>query len=143
MVWEYNFFDHTADIAVDVEADTLNELFIASAYAWRDSISDDRKSSQSQERSLVLSENNLEILLVTFLSELNYLYQSESWMMDSIQCIEINKEDDTWKLSIKILGCNFNRNDMKLKSEIKAITYHQMEIKEENGKFSTRIVFDI
>ena len=143
MVWEYNFFDHTADIAVDVEADTLDELFIASASAWRDCISDDRKSFQSQERSLILSENSLEILLVTFLSELNYLYQSESWMMDSIQCIEINKEGDIWKLSIKILGGNFNRNDMKLKSEIKAITYHQMEIKEENGKFTTRIVFDI
>ena len=143
MVWEYNFFDHTADIAVDVEADTLDELFIASAYAWRDSISDDRKSSQSQERSLILSENSLEILLVTFLGELNYLYQSESWMMDSIQYIEIYEEGDVWKLSIKILGGNFNRIDMKLKSEIKAITYHQMEIKEENGKFSTRIVFDI
>ena len=143
MAWEYNYLDHTADIAVDVEADTLDELFIASGYAWRDSISDDRKSSQSQERSLVLSESNLEILLVTFLSELNYLYQSESWMMDSIQCIEINKEGDIWKLSIKILGGNFNRNELRLKTEIKAITYHQMEIKEKDGKFSTRIVFDI
>lgn len=143
MTWEYNFFDHTADIAVDVEADTLAELFIASANAWRDSISDDAKSSQSQERSLLLTENNLEILLVSFLSELNYFYQSESWMMNLIKHIDIYKECDTWKLSIKILGDNFNRNDMKLKSEIKAITYHQMEIKEENGKYSTRIVFDI
>ena len=143
MAYKYIFLDHTADIAVDVEADTLDELFTASAFAWRDSISDDKESFQSQERSLVLSENGMEILLVSFLSELNFLYQSESWMMNSIKYIEIGKKDDGWTLSLKILGGNFNRNDMKLKSEIKAITYHQMEIKEKNGKFSTRIVFDI
>ena len=143
MSWKYNFLDHTADIALDVEADTLDELFTASAFAWRDSISDDKESSQPQERSLVLSENDLEILLVSFLSELNFLFQSESWMMNSIKYIEIGKEDDGWTLSVKILGGNFNRNELRLKTEIKAITYHQMEIKEKDGKFSTRIVFDI
>jgi SHS2 domain-containing protein len=143
MAYKYIFLDHTADVAVDVDADTLDELFTAAAFAWRDSISDDKESSQSQERSLVLSENGLEILLVSFLSELNFLYQSKSWMMNSIKYIEIGKKDDGWTLSLKILGGNFNRNDMKLKSEIKAITYHQMEIKEKNEKFSTRIVFDI
>ena len=28
MSWEYNFLDHTADIAVDIKADTLDELLM-------------------------------------------------------------------------------------------------------------------
>jgi SHS2 domain-containing protein len=143
MSWNYKFIDHTADIAFDVEADNLNELFIASAYAWRESISDDRSLTENNEKSIKLEEDSLEILLVAFLSELNYLFQSESWLMNSIHSVQIIKEINNWHLRAKILGSNFNRNQMKLKAEIKAITYHQMEIKEEHGKFSTRIVFDI
>lgn len=143
MGWNYKFVDHTADIAFDVDADKLNELFIASAHAWRESISDDCNLNENNEKLIKLDEDSLEVLLVSFLSELNYLFQSESWAMNSIHSIQIIKEKNNWHLRARILGSNFNRNQMQLKAEIKAITYHQMEIKEQHGKFSTRIVFDI
>lgn len=143
MSWKFNFLDHTADIAVDVEADSLDELFTASAHSWRESISDDKYSLSTERRSVVLSDDNLEILLVSFLSELNYVYQSESWIMDSVNTLQINKKDDLWYLGVELLGRTFNRDKVNFKAEIKAITYHQMEIIEQNGKFFTRIVFDI
>ena len=143
MSWSYKFLDHTADIAVDVEADALEELFIASANSWRDSISDDKNSISTERRSLVLSEDDLEILLVSFLTELNFIYQFESWLMDSLNHLQISHKNESWYLGAEILGHKFNQNEVNLKAEIKAITYHQMEIKERGGKFSTRIVFDI
>ena len=143
MSWTYNFRDHTADIAVDIEADSQNELFTAAAFTWRESISDDKNDGSFENKSLTFHDESLEILLVSFLSELNFLFQSEHWMMSSVQQIDIQKEKNDWNLSIMITGGYFDRNQMKLKSEIKAITYHQMEIREKNGKFSTRIVFDI
>jgi SHS2 domain-containing protein len=142
MSWNYNFKDHTADIAVDVEADSLSELFTAAAFSWRESISDHKNNDSFENKSLAFHDESLEILLVSFLSELNFLFQSEHWMMSSVQQIDIQKKN-TWNLSSMITGGYFSRNEMKLKSEIKAITYHQMEIREKNGKFSTRIVFDI
>ena len=143
MSWAYNFRDHTADIAVDIEADSLNELFTAAAFTWRESISDDKIVGLRENKCLTFHEESLEILLVTYLSELNFIFQSENWMMSSVQQIDIQKEKNTWNLSLIITGGNFNRNKLRLKTEIKAITYHQMEIKEKDGKFSTRIVFDI
>lgn len=143
MGWKYNFLDHTADIAADVHADSLNELFVASAMVWRESISDDRREYRTELHSIDLSENNLEILLVSFLSELNFLFQSEGWLLESMSFIEIMPQHDLWNLKSEFLGSYFNRKKMHLKSEIKAVTYHQMEIKQENGKFYTRIVFDI
>ena len=143
MSWTYHFKDHTADIAVDVEADSLSELFTAAAFSWRESISDDKVDGLNENKSLTFRDESMEILLVSFLSELNFLFQSKHWMMSSVQQIDIQKEKNVWNLSIMITGGYFDRNQMKLKSEIKAITYHQMAIKEKNGKFSTRIVFDI
>ncbi len=143
MNWIYNLTDHTADIAFDVEADSLNELFIASANALRELISDETNIEHCLDKSLVLQEDSLEILLVSFLSELNYLFQSANWVISSIQQIEIYEENNLWNLSANILGGYFNRDQIKLKSEIKAITYHQMNILKKSMKFSTRIIFDI
>jgi SHS2 domain-containing protein len=143
MSWSYKFKDHTADIAADVEADNLSELYIAAASAWHESITDNKIDGVLEHKSISLNEENLEILLVSFLSELNFLCQSENWLLSSVKQIELNKRNDVWNLSVIMLGRKFDSGELRLKTEIKAITYHQMEIKEVNGKFSTRIVFDI
>lgn len=143
MSWKYNYLDHTADIAVDIEASTVEELFIGAAFALQETICENNANNSTVEKEIKLSDASMEILLVSFLSELNYLFQSENWMFSSIREIKIRNVDQAWNLNAKIGGYKFDRTMMKLKSEIKAVTYHQMEIKEWNGKFSTRIVFDI
>ncbi len=143
MSWNYKFIDHTADIAVDVEADSLAELFTASANAWRESITDDKSLIVNREKSLHLMEDTLEVLLVSFLSELNYLFQNNNWLMDSIRSSEVYKENNQWVLNAMITGNNFDREKINLKTEIKAVTYHQMNIKNVNEKYVTRIIFDI
>lgn len=143
MSWSYKFIDHTADIAVDIEADKINELFIASAYAWKETISDEKFQNSSFDKKIFLEDSSLEILLVSFLSELNYLFQHEGWMMTSVKNAEVDDLNGVWKLEAEISGFIFDRSKIKLKSEIKAVTYHQMEIIFNNNKYSTRIVFDI
>ena len=143
MSWSYKFIDHTADIAVDIEADKINELFIASAYAFKETITVEKFENSSSDKKIFLEDSSLEILLVSFLSELNYLFQHEGWMMTSVKNVAVDDINGVWKLKAEISGFIFDRSKIKLKSEIKAVTYHQMEIKFHNNKYSTRIVFDI
>ena len=143
MSWKYNYLDHTADIAVDIEASTVEELFIGAAFALQETICESNENNSTVEEEIKLSDALMEILLVSFLSELNYLFQSENWMFSSIHEIKIRNVDQAWNLNAKIGGYKFDRTMMKLKSEIKAVTYHQMEVKQVNGLFFTRIVFDI
>ena len=143
MSWKYNYLDHTADIAVDIEASTVEELFIGAAFALQETICEGNENNSTVEKEINLSDALIEILLVSFLSELNYLFQSENWKFSSIHEIKIRNVDQAWNLNAKIGGYKFDRTMMKLKSEIKAVTYHQMEVKEVNGIFSTKIVFDI
>lgn len=143
MVWAYKFIDHTADLAIDIEADSLNELFTASAFAWKEAISDENYNIGESERKIILEESSLEILIVSFLSELNFLFQNKKWMMTSVIKINVDRADDIWRLDAFISGFTIDPAKIKLKAEIKAVTYHQMEIKRADGKFLTRIVFDI
>ena len=143
MVWSYNFIEHTADIAVEVSGDSYEELFIAAANAWKESAVETVNAVFSGKKEIKLEETSLEELLVGFLSELNFILLYGKWLPVKLQSISISKEDNFWKAKILIEGTAFNNLRQIIKREIKAITFHQMDIKIVNGKYFTRIVFDI
>ena len=143
MSWEFNFIDHTADIAVEVKGNTIEELFIASAYAWQESVIEKNEIKISDKKEINVSELSYEELLVRFLDELNFLFLTSKWIMLEVNKIEIHSENDNLKLKAILRGENYNDKKHQLKVEIKAVTFHQMEIKKINNVFTTRIIFDI
>ena len=143
MTGNYKFIDHTADIAVEVSAENYEDLFIVSAKAWRDSVVDELSPDNLEKKNLEFNENSIEELLVHFLSELNYLLLGSKWITTGVKQIKINKLTNEWNLRAVILGIPFNEQQHNIKIEIKAITFHQMDVKYKDGKFQTRIVFDI
>ncbi len=143
MGWNYNFIDHTADIAVEVKGDTIEDLFIASASAWQESVIEKNELNSSVKKQINIEDLSHEELLVHFLDELNFLLLTKKWILAKINKIEIKKIEDKFNLKADITGENINEKRHQIKVEIKAVTFHQMEIKKINSKYSTRIVFDI
>ncbi|MCL5030939.1 MAG: archease [Bacteroidetes bacterium] len=143
MTGNYKYIDHTADIAVEVSAENYEDLFIVSAQAWRDSVVDEHGFDNLQEKVLEFNDNSIEELLVHFLSELNYLLLGSKWITTGVKQIKIIKIEKEWNLRIVILGIPFDTQKYNIKIEIKAVTFHQMDVKYKDGKFLTRIVFDI
>ena len=143
MTSSYKFIDHTADIAFDVEGDTLHELFAAAVFAWGESVTDSEfKTVASDHREVEIQAGSVEQLLVDFLSELNYLLFTGRWLCYFVEKILIVNEKGLWVLSSVLKGAEISE-EIIIKHEIKAVTYHQMEIVNENKKYKTRVVFDI
>ncbi len=143
MTGTYRFIDHTADIAVEVSAESYNDLFAASALAWKDSVVDNFSSDNQGEKEIEINDKSLEELLVNFLSELNYLLLVKRWIFSGVKEISVGKNKDQYTAKIKITGEPVDESKHELKIEIKAVTFHQMDIKYDDGKYKTRIVFDI
>ena len=139
----YTFLDHTADIAVQVSGETIEELFLSSADAWKESVIEQKEFSGNDIKNISITGESLELLLVQFLGELNYFLLTKKWLMNSVVDLNIKKQNDRWHLNTKINGEEYNAARHFLKEEIKAITFHQMEIKKKKNEFSTIIVFDI
>lgn len=142
MAGSYKFIDHTADIACEVSGDTLEELFTASAEAWRSSVVDETSYCERKTKTIELESFSKEQLLVDFLNELNFLLFTRKWFTNIIIDISIESSNEYWKLKAELEGMTLS-DDIKLKQEIKAITYHQMEIEKKENKYSTLLVFDI
>jgi SHS2 domain-containing protein len=137
---KHTYLSHTADIAFDVEADSIEELFIESFKGWLNSVVENISPDAEQKIEIKLSADSLEQLLVDFLNEVNFLLTVKKILCVDVEELTIDKE----KLSLNaIMKIQNVKDDLMLKEEIKSVTYHQMEIKEENGKYYVRIVFDI
>lgn len=138
----YNFIEHTADIAVDVRGDSYNELFLASAEAYVECITNPLTPFKLTTHNLSINSATPEELLVEFLNELNYLVDVKKLIFFKAEKIDISETDNIFELSTTV-KLNKLDPDKDLKNEIKAITYHQMKIVFKDNKYSTRIVFDI
>ena len=142
MAANYKFIDHTADIACEVLGDTLEELFTASVEAWRSSVVEETKCGEREIKKFKLKASSKEQLLVDFISEINYYLFTRNWLFNLVLELEIKQKNDTWILSTEIEGMHVSQ-DVEIKQEIKAITFHQMNIEKRENKYYTFIVFDI
>ena len=138
----YKYIDHTADIAAEISGSSLEELFAAGAEAFLDSIVDEQKFEADDLLDIELTASSKEELLITLLNELNYLLITKKWLCSSIQSMKIFNDVDGCELSAELKGTKLKK-DIQLKQEIKSVTYHQVEIIERDGNYSTLVVFDI
>ena len=87
-----------------------------------------------QRRRIVLDAGDREQLLVEFLDELLYLAESEE-----IGCDRYRLTVDGAHLEAMVEGVPIVAQD----KEVKAVTYHRLEIEETENGLATRIVFDV
>jgi SHS2 domain-containing protein len=137
----YNFIDHTADAAVVVTADTIEELFIGSADAFKEVVIESASPKPNESYKLELSSLSLENLLVNFLNELNFRLIYKRKMFSNVNDMKISQNEDIRKLECILLESDID--ETIIKTEIKSVTYHQMDLAKTNEGYKTIIVFDI
>jgi len=135
----YKSLEHAGDIRIKVYGNSLKELFTNAGYALFDIITDADKIKSELAETVEVSGIDREELLVNWLSELNYLFITESKIFNKF---EIERLTDT-ELTATILGEKFNPHHHQFKNEIKAVTFHELEIVQKGKNWETKIVFDI
>lgn len=139
MAKTYTLFDHTADLGVEVYGKTPEELFANAAFALFDIITDISTIETTEERKLVVEGSDWEDLFVNYLREILYLYNGEGLLLKDFFIVEI----DTAALQVVVKGEPFDPSRHRIKTEIKAVTYHQVSVTEDSHKWTGRVIFDV
>jgi SHS2 domain-containing protein len=50
---------------------------------------------------------------------------------------------DETRLSARLAGERLDYDRHEFETEIKAVTYHQLTVRQENGRWSARVIFDV
>jgi SHS2 domain-containing protein len=135
----YELLDHTGDLGIRVWAANVKEIFQEAARALFDIITDLEKVEVHLNREVAVQGLGQEELLVAWLSELLYLYEVKGLLFCDFALTEINEG------SVRGVarGEEFDEGRHAIKTSIKAVTYHQLEIKEKDGRWQARVIFDI
>lgn len=132
----YEILEHKADLKIRVFGKTKEELFSNALLAEADYAKPDVACDKKMTRQIKISSPDLPSLLVDFLSEVLYLSETNKETYNAVKFIKFT---DT-ELEAEIFGQEVER----FGEDIKAVTYHQLEVHErEDGFWEAIILFDI
>ena len=125
---KFEYFDVTADIGFKTYGNNLNEAFENAGLAMFNIISDTSQIDSNTEISFELTSQDEVSLLYDFLEELLFYHETE-FMLFSAFNVNITEKDSEFYLKASIKGETINWNKHERKCEIKAITFHLMDVK--------------
>lgn len=136
------------DAVIEAYGRTLAEAFENSAYGLVNTMFDLNKVSPKHEIKIGANGYDLESLLYDWLEKVLLTLLLENIII-SVFKVKIyqnddnNNKDNSYFLSCTAMGEYLNLKKHHYKVEIKAVTYHEMEIIQENNKVTTRFLLDL
>jgi len=140
---EFEILEHTADIGIAAYGKTKREIFINAAKGMFNIIAGNNSNLINNNFSckVMLKAKGLEDLLVAWLNELLYISETKLVILSKFKI----KELSDYQIKAEVGGTKINPPSVKIEKEIKAVTYHRLEVKkdEESDLWRAKVIFDI
>jgi len=125
----YKFLDHATDAIIEINAKDLKEAFLVAADAVINLTLDQGKVEEKESKKFVAKGKDLYYLLFSWLEEIPLILITEGF---AIKRIEFNIEkNDVYKINAEAFGETLDLKKHNFKVEIKAPTFYDMVIKNE------------
>ena len=131
--------EHTADLGIMVTGSDLRDLFENAAHSMMQIMIEGRPAGKTGSLQLSVSGEDHEDLMVRWLGEILYLFQGEGTL---VTCTEINSITQT-HIHATLQAVPYNPEQHEILTEIKAVTYHRIQVVPENGRWKATIIFDL
>ena len=141
MAGGYRFLDHMTDAVIEAHGSTLEEVFEQAAKGLNDTMIDLSGVRPEREIKIEASGHDLESLLFDWLDKVMLLLVADGIVMSEFS-VRIRK-DSGYALSGTAKGEKLDLSRHYYKVEIKAVTYHEMYVRQEDGRFVARFLLDL
>lgn len=135
----YRLLEHPADLGLQARGHSLSEAFEQAARGLTSVLVEPEGVVALQELALELTAPDPESLLVRFLSEILFLYDAKGFLTARV---EIGEFADT-RLKGTVFGETMRPEKHRVRTDVKAITYHQLSIKHVGDEWIASVYLDI
>lgn len=136
---DFIILNHTADLGIMVHGTDIRNLFEKAARAMIDLMLDKKSAEKAKKTKLSLHEKDLPELMVRWLGEILYLFEGEKEVVTGIVIDAISPSH----LDATLESVPFDPVLHEILCEIKAVTYHQIEVREKNNCWEAKVFFDL
>jgi len=135
---DFELIEHTADAGIRAYGADIKEAFANAARGLFSLITELDDVREVEYRDIELTAPDQESLLVEWLNELIYLFDVENVIFKRFDIAGLS---DT-QLKARAYGEKVDSSRHRLKTGVKATTYHMLNIDENNG-WKVQVLFDI
>ena len=136
---KYVVTDHTADIGLHVFGKDPTELFTTAAQALFDIMMRDSQLIAAQSLPLHVEGLDWPDLMVNWLREILYLWSGKDLLVNEARILKIEPR----KLDAVIFVDPYDPERHTVNTEIKAVTYHQIEVTKLMTGWEAKVILDV
>jgi len=129
----------TADSGLFAWGAGREELFANAAAGLSSLMVDPRRLRAGEEREVSAEGLDLPALLVAWLNEWVFLFDTEGFLGRDFEVRELS---DTRVRGVG-RGERYDPARHRFRDQVKAVTYHRLEVREEGGRLRARVVVDL
>ncbi len=135
----HDTFEHTADVGIRAWGRDLPELFEQAAAALIEALLDPETVGHEQTRPVEVDGDSPEEVLVAWLEEVLFAFEADQFAPAAAR-VEAMEDG---RLRGAIEGEPLDQARHELRSAVKAVTYHDLTIRETGVGYEVRIVLDV
>ncbi len=139
---QFDFLEHTADAYIAAYGKTLDEAFENAALAMFETMTDTKTIRPELQETLKVEAGDEFALLYNWLESLIIKFDVEEKLYCNFK-VKIYDVKNVFKIKARIWGEHFDPKRHPPKSEVKAVTYHQMEILRRKGEVCVKFILDL
>lgn len=135
----FEIFEHTADLGIRVEADSLSALLAEAATALTSVLAANPDAIRpTQTLELTIDGTDPEELLVDWLSEVLWRFSAEHMLFSRFEIVEHGGH-----VAARLEGEPVDESRHQLDTEIKAITYHHLKVERRADRWTAEVIVDL
>ncbi|XP_031572875.1 protein archease-like [Actinia tenebrosa] len=139
---KYEYLDHTADVQLHAWGDDLKEAFEQAVVAMFGYMTEIEKVDIEEEKTIEAEGDDMISLLFHFLDESLFLMCDDPYfIVKEVEITEFDKEN--FKIKAVERGEDFDLKKHPQGTEVKAITYSNMQIYDNEEKHEVFVIIDI
>jgi len=135
----YKLIDHTADFGIHVFGADPKDLFTNAAHALFDMITDVDMLNGLDENNIRVFGEDWPDMMVNWLRELLYLWSGKEVLVKKVHILSLTENE----LSANVMTDTYDPDRHAVKIEIKAVTYHQIQVSSGPSGWEAKIIFDV
>ena len=135
----YKLLDHTADIAIEVVGDTPEHLYENAVKALMHLMLSGKPGGIAKTMTISVTGQDYADLMVRWLGECLYLFEGDRLIPTTIVITKLSPRH----LEARVETVPFDPDRVEVNYEIKAVTYHQIDVSRKADRWVARVVFDI
>lgn len=130
--------EHTADIGLVAYGDAPKEAFENAAFGLFDLMVDLSDVTETEEIGLRVEADDTAGLLVAFLNELLFIFETRRLVLTRFEIVDWNEETN---LSAKAWGAPLSTQEPR--EQVKACTYHDVRVERTGEGYEAEVLLDV